>query len=169
MKKIIKLKKEILNAGDEKLYNQVFKSYFFQAIKDELSDKFFVVPFGWTFFIIKAVVLSGIPEESFLNADEYDPSMIHASVVINSEISEVADNKNNYRSNNWISVKDRMPAYDSSNPYKSYLVCDANEGDCTVARREDPKYKDWSFQADLWQSEYVTHWMPLPEPPEVDG
>lgn len=61
----------------------------------------------------------------------------------------------------WISVKDRLP----DDRGKQYLVYDMDEGDCAVARY----YNDtgnWSFIDDFWAGQWVTHWMPLPEPPE---
>jgi len=70
----------------------------------------------------------------------------------------------------WISVKDRLPEYKT--PYEYDLVCDATDGGYAIAWRETPGLKSgqvWCFSADLWIDEHVTHWMPLPELPEVDG
>lgn len=57
----------------------------------------------------------------------------------------------------WISVNDRLPEETSD-----YLVFDG-EMCCTVAA-----YKNgiWEVFADFWSPDEITHWMPLPEPPE---
>jgi|GEM_PF-2038857 len=61
----------------------------------------------------------------------------------------------------WISVKDRLPA-----KHECVLIYDSVCHNIYMAWRDD--------DLDVWFSEeylpdfvYVTHWMPLPEPPEV--
>lgn len=61
----------------------------------------------------------------------------------------------------WISVKDRLPA-----KHECVLIYDSVCHNIYIAWRDD--------DLDVWFSEeylpdfvYVTHWMPLPEPPEV--
>lgn len=61
----------------------------------------------------------------------------------------------------WISVKDRLPA-----KHERVLIYDSVCHNIYMAWRDD--------DLDVWFSEeylpdfvYVTHWMPLPEPPEV--
>lgn len=49
----------------------------------------------------------------------------------------------------WISVKDRLPEGDC-------IVYEANSGNVLIAREDEWTAVDWD----------VTHWMPLPEPPE---
>ena len=67
----------------------------------------------------------------------------------------------------WISVKDRLPEYKT--PYDYVLVCDADGCGNAIAWRDSPYEggKVWCFSSDLWVDEHVTHWMPLPELPEV--
>ncbi len=59
----------------------------------------------------------------------------------------------------WISVKDRLPEDDTH-----VLI---NDGDNTGIGVYDIEDELWTAQT--WWSEYhlVSHWMPLPNPPEV--
>jgi hypothetical protein len=59
----------------------------------------------------------------------------------------------------WISVKDRLPE-----DGKDYLVTDGDA--CMVAVYKNG-IKKWDFFVydHCWYSEDVTHWMPLPPPP----
>ena len=58
----------------------------------------------------------------------------------------------------WISVEDRLPEKDGK-----YIVCTAK---CSVYCTRFKAYgKSGSFQTDI--NTHITHWMPLPEPPEV--
>lgn len=59
----------------------------------------------------------------------------------------------------WISVKDRLPEKELD-----YLVTDGND---QMVAAFIIKYRIWDFfRNTFWESEEVTHWMPLPEPPK---
>jgi hypothetical protein len=53
----------------------------------------------------------------------------------------------------WISVKDRLP--------DNLFVR------CLVSMGNDRYIKIKEYDPSFWQSVNITHWMPLPEPPEV--
>ena len=78
--------------------------------------------------------------------------------------SRIAELENKQR---WISVKDKLPEYKT--PYDYVLVCDADGCGYAIAWRDSPYEggKVWCFSSDLWVDEHVTHWMPLPQLPEV--
>jgi hypothetical protein len=61
----------------------------------------------------------------------------------------------------WISVKDKLPENASD-----VLVTD---GDAQMVAFYGKLKKLWIFHVDFWHHEDVTHWMPLPEPPTVNG
>jgi hypothetical protein len=76
----------------------------------------------------------------------------------------------------WISVKDRMPE-----PYDSVLVysnCHLNKDCCWHVAFYSDGNDEWLIQLDYPENSFkeknlgavsislVTHWMPLPEPPE---
>jgi len=65
---------------------------------------------------------------------------------------------------NWISVKDRLPPKEG----KIYLAVSSERGIGTIQWVSGGKY--WSFRADSYYGnlEEVTHWMPLPNPPEEE-
>lgn len=69
----------------------------------------------------------------------------------------------------WISIKDKLPE-----SFTNVLVCDS-AGECVDEREATTAYFDsvdgqwyhlafWDY--DLWHKATVTHWMPLPKPPE---
>lgn len=59
----------------------------------------------------------------------------------------------------WISVKDRLPEKQCD-----YLVTDGDA--CMLAAFRIRNY-EWDFyRNDFWDSDLVTHWMPLPQPPK---
>ena len=64
----------------------------------------------------------------------------------------------------WISVKDKLP----ENKQWVLCLCQANIFD--VLRFD---YPDWSWERsggkDRYFKSFVTHWMPLPEPPTKEG
>ena len=67
----------------------------------------------------------------------------------------------------WISVKDRLPEID-----KKVLVCDIDVEDEPVIHTYELSIDEdgyfWSDEGGWWiDFECVTHWMPLPEPPET--
>jgi hypothetical protein len=57
----------------------------------------------------------------------------------------------------WISVKDRLPVEADANPYESILAIEKDDG---FARA-------WCWDIVVRYPNEFTHWMPLPEPPEV--
>lgn len=63
--------------------------------------------------------------------------------------------------NEWISVKDRLPEED-----EFVLAYNAESGDMDMAWYNG---EAWVL-VDLYESEYLhpTHWMPLPDAPEVE-
>lgn len=65
----------------------------------------------------------------------------------------------------WISVKDRLP-----DTFDDVLVY-SNDCIISIAWRETEKRKNgivgWHWNSYCKRLGYVTHWMPLPEPPEV--
>jgi len=63
---------------------------------------------------------------------------------------------------NWISVKDRLP--EKSGRYLIYFP----------ERSTSPMDAIWNVHEKTWgrdfdRTEYVTHWMPIPEPPQDGG
>ena len=70
------------------------------------------------------------------------------------------------RISKWISVDDRLPP---NTHVDNYLVYDETYG--AVVSFYSPDYGDWDrLFFGLGESKYkkVTHWQPLPEPPEVN-
>lgn len=78
----------------------------------------------------------------------------------------------------WINVKERLPEYNPAEPAKAYWVAyDTNEG----KQIQIAMYSDYMFATITglppcvtWRDyenhkiKNVTHWMPLPEPPQED-
>lgn len=58
----------------------------------------------------------------------------------------------------WISVADRLPTAEDANPNESVLAI----------LKEDGFAKSWWYDIVVRHPKEFTHWMPLPEPPEVD-
>lgn len=59
----------------------------------------------------------------------------------------------------WISVKDRLP--------QSVNDCLVTDGICCAVASYSSSDQEWDFFGlTFWDSEEVTHWMPLPETPE---
>lgn len=58
----------------------------------------------------------------------------------------------------WISVKDRLPEYEAK-----VLCCAKYDGKPVI-------FQNQYLGGDIWLSDtsHVTHWMPLPEPPEEE-
>lgn len=65
--------------------------------------------------------------------------------------------------NEWISTKEELPKISSK-----YIVCVKNKNGFSFSI-----FADWSCEMKAWFGELgeiknaVTHWMPLPEPPEA--
>lgn len=83
----------------------------------------------------------------------------------------------NLKAGEWISVKDRLPEIEDT--VDIWVTCSRWSGDLSNGRREcsyhrlDSKYvKGWRKSEDLHyynmlhQELVVTHWMPLPNPPQ---
>ena len=65
----------------------------------------------------------------------------------------------------WISVEERLPEEG-----KSVLVCICSDGKCDITRGwycKNQGFCCWDDAA-MESTDFITHWMPLPEPPEVD-
>ena len=65
----------------------------------------------------------------------------------------------------WISVKDRLP--EESGPYLCYMADYPFGPICMIVNYKKDKSAFWWF-ADNVKAPFITHWMPLPEPPEED-
>ena len=61
--------------------------------------------------------------------------------------------------NNWISVEDRLPDFDE------YVLWHCPSGIMQVW--EIDKDMDWQWVEERWGEDTPTHWMPLPEGPEM--
>ena len=61
---------------------------------------------------------------------------------------------------NWISVEDKLPE-NKGIPFTRYLVIHPNRIDSELVWIGIQYWVD-----DKWDMEGITHWMPLPEPPE---
>ena len=70
-------------------------------------------------------------------------------------ITELCDDRQQ-----WISVKDRLPEEATDR----FLVCDAFTKNQAVGFMSDGYINCWDDMFD----DAITHWMPLPSPPEVD-
>ena len=70
----------------------------------------------------------------------------------------------------WIPVSERLPELGSPILFYDSILERINKGTCT-AKNSDNTNLHWFTDDDLFyfgdRSEYVTHWMPLPTPPEV--
>lgn len=75
----------------------------------------------------------------------------------------------------WISVKDKLPAVSDENHWRAVsanvLVFRECGTICVAYLVEDGDTKELSWytsDSEGWYLEDVTHWMPLPKPPEGD-
>ncbi len=63
----------------------------------------------------------------------------------------------------WISVKDRLPE-----DTKSVLAwVPNNQCNYMVTLRPNGDWSSWQGDYQYWWCNEITHWMPLPEPPEA--
>lgn len=81
-----------------------------------------------------------------------------------------------YRKQEWISVEERLPENDYGKHWKErqhYLVMTEPSGLMRVARFGSKEFPWWidSHDTVMTSANYakVTHWMPLPEPPNKGG
>lgn len=84
----------------------------------------------------------------------------HAACVLNGEylptLCRLYDAKANYRKQEWISVDERLP--DKEGVYLVYTY----KGYMKIS-----KYSGWGIDDEAsFDDFFVTHWMPLPEPPK---
>ena len=78
---------------------------------------------------------------------------------------ELVDTPKPAAASQWISVEDKLP-----DRFKPVIVCYTRGKGTLKALRVEQGYKDIN---DCWnvygcQTKSVTHWMPMPEPPEVE-
>ena len=70
----------------------------------------------------------------------------------------------------WIPVSERLPEFGAPILFYDSILERINKGTCT-AMNSDNTNLHWLTDDDLFyfgnRSEYITHWMPLPTPPEV--
>lgn len=71
---------------------------------------------------------------------------------------------------NWISVKDRLPEYNTKRQNEIVIVSGFEDGERYVHYAEPHAYGKKEKAEDIftvpgWSKMNVTHWMPLPEPP----
>ena len=66
----------------------------------------------------------------------------------------------------WISVEDRLPKLEKYKLSKVVLAWIKGHGRCFALRYDNGKGEQW-FSGGVEQQD-ITHWMPLPEPPEVE-
>ena len=70
----------------------------------------------------------------------------------------------------WIPVSERLPEFGAPILFYDSILERINKGTCT-AMNSDNTNLHWFTDDDLFyfgnRSEYITHWMPLPQPPEV--
>ena len=84
------------------------------------------------------------------------------------------------KENDWINVKDMMPEIDREvlvyARWKDEDDCHLDKNVIAICNRyllrvypTSPGYEEWSSPWEYFHSNYeITHWMPLPEPPEVE-
>ena len=87
---------------------------------------------------------------------------------------EIADNllENGVTVQEWISVKDRLPDNNEYDWVLAQVVEDNGFMHIPTVMEYRQQRNDWFEETYGWLSEHngiftVTHWMPLPEPPEV--
>ena len=79
-------------------------------------------------------------------------------------IEELSKLQASYRQVNWIRVEDRLPENDS---HDRFLVCAIDPWFGTKVIDFMRYDRRWLYDGKPTEAK-VTHWMPLPEPPEVD-
>ena len=107
--------------------------------------------------------LGGLEKDLFAAADRLENQNAHIA-ALQQEIEKLRG-----QVPRWIPVEERLPEYGVR-----VLATDMyEEDDCTGiwTREEDKDDADgcWHDEHDWWHAlDEVTHWMPLPEPPEVE-
>lgn len=100
---------------------------------------------------------------------EYSEVNVETIFGLIRKVNEIIDHLNKKESPGpgWISVKDRLP-----NPGEFVLIYTAHDPDCSEFTQFEVashnKY-GWVAQGDYNPIPEVTHWMPLPEPPEENN
>lgn len=80
---------------------------------------------------------------------------------------EVQDWIDEQLSNQWVSVTDRLPKYDSKvDPYDEFIVYCQKDSDSIITTLSWTEH-GWYDDMDNPWDQYVTYWMPLPKPPKL--
>lgn len=70
--------------------------------------------------------------------------------------------------NNWISVKDELPSTEACGVESvMVLVCTVDDIVTTAFMKDIKNSRSWTDAQRICEFD-VTHWMPLPEPPDVE-
>ena len=102
---------------------------------------------------------------------QYQGNAVHGSPDTYIQNSEIADHliangvtlDNQVSSSKWIPVTERLPE-----PWK-WILCYCEAGNIEMLRYDDFMEEWGSININrAYKKEYVTHWMPLPEPPKED-
>lgn len=100
---------------------------------------------------------------SFREFDDFNVAQLDECLKIIAP--ELVDTPKPAAASQWISVEDKLP-----DRFKPVIVCYTRGKGTLKALRVEQGYKGFN---DCWnvygcQTKSVTHWMPMPEPPEVE-